>query len=227
MSITSFSGGGGLRTFFRRSFRTIRRQHIQNLVIDLRSNGGGRVSNSILLGRYLSDSSFKIGDSVVAISRKFKYGRYIHPSWVYWFAMNFGAHKMDDGLIHLRYYEKKFFKPKETNHFNGNIYVLQGGFSFSATTMFISQLKGQSNVKIVGEETGGGYYGNSAMYLPTIRLPNSGLQVSLPMYRLVMDPTRPKGHGILPDILINPSSEAIKRGVDLKMTRIMELIQHR
>ena len=224
MSLSTFTGGR-LRSFFRRSFKTIEEQNISNLVIDLRTNGGGRVSNSILLSRYLSDHPFKIGDSVVAISRKLEYGRYIHPSWIYWFAMNFGAHKMEDGLIHFRYYEKKFFQPKLSHHFNGSVYLLQGGYSFSATTMFISQLKGQSNIKTVGEETGGGYYGNSAMHIPTIRLPNTGLQISLPLYRLVMDAHRPKGHGIIPDIPVYPSSEAIKKGIDLKMAKIRELIQ--
>jgi hypothetical protein len=58
--------------------------------------------------------------------------------------------------------------------------------------MFIGALKGQDNVTIVGEESGGGFYGNSAMHLPTIVLPNSKLRVVLPMYRLVMDKTRPK-----------------------------------
>ena len=91
--------------------------------------------------------------------------------------------------------------------------------------MFISQLKGQSNIKTVGEETGGGYYGNSAMHIPTIRLPNTGLQISLPLYRLVMDAHRPKGHGIIPDIPVYPSSDAIKKGIDLKMVKIRDLIQ--
>jgi hypothetical protein len=219
--------GGRLRGFFRRSFRTLQKQKVQNLVIDLRDNGGGKVRNSILLAKYLSDHPFKVGDSVVAISRKFKYGRYIKPSWIYWLAMNFGAHKLDDGLIHLTYYETKEFEPAKKDHFNGNVYLLQGGLSFSATTMFLSYLKGQPNVKLVGEETGGGYYGNSAMHIPTIKLPNTGLQVSLPMYRLVMDANRPKGHGIMPDIEIDPSSQAIKKGVDLKMLKIRELIQQK
>lgn len=224
--LTSFTGGN-IRGFFRHSFKTIRQQHIQHLVIDLRENGGGKVSNSILLTQYLTDHPFKVGDSVVAISRRFKYGRYIKPSWTYWLAMNFGARKMEDGLIHLRYYETHLFQPQKKYHFNGDVYLVQGGYSFSATAMFISYLKGQKNVKLVGEETGGGYYGSSAMHIPTIVLPNTGLRVSLPMYRLVMDSTRPKGHGIIPDIEIGPSSQAIKKGVDLKMQKIRDMIQQK
>ena len=226
MHIGTFSGNG-LRGFFRRSFKTIRKQNLQHLVIDLRDNGGGKVYNSILLTKYLADHPFKIGDSVVAISRKFKYSRYIRDSWTYWFAMNFGSHKMDDGLIHFRKYETQLFEPKERNRFKGDISLVQGGLSFSATTMFIANLKGQKNVTLVGEETGGGYYGNSAMYLPTIVLPHSKLQISLPMYRLVMDSTRPKGHGIMPDIDIEPSSQAIKKGIDLKIQQIRERIQRK
>ena len=224
--LSTFSGGGWNR-FFRRSFKAIQQQKIKNVVIDLRSNGGGKVTNSILLTQYLTSQSFKIGDSVVAISRKFKYGNYIHPSLIYWFAMNFGAKKMADAKIHFRHYEQKVYEPKSRFHFNGQITLIQGGLTFSAATMFIANLKGQERVTLVGEETGGGYYGNSAMYLPTITLPNSGLRVSLPMFRLVMDPSRPKGRGIMPDIPIPPSSWAIKRGIDPKMQKIRELIQHK
>jgi C-terminal processing protease CtpA/Prc len=226
MNLSTF-GGSGLRSFFRRSFKKVQEQNIPNLVIDLRTNGGGKVSNSILLTKYLADHPFKVGDSVVAISRKFAYGQYIHPSLIYWLAMNFGAHKMEDGLIHFRYFEKKYFQPKEKLHFNGSIYLVEGGYSFSATTMFLSQMKGQSNVKILGEESGGGYYGNSAMHIPNIILSNSGLQISLPMYKLVINAQHPKGHGVMPDIPIPPSSEAIKKGVDLKMVIIKELLQHK
>jgi C-terminal processing protease CtpA/Prc len=224
--LSTFSGGG-LRSFFRQSFKDIKNLHIQHVVIDLRENGGGKVISSILLTKYLSDHPFKVGDSVVAASRKFKYGNYIHPVWTYWFAMNFGSHKAADGTIHFRHYEKKLFEPKKKFHYDGQVTLVQGGFSFSATTIFIASLKGQKNISIVGEETGGGYYGSSAMYLPTITLPHSGLRVTLPMYRLVMDKTRPKGHGIVPDIQIDPSSDAIKKGVDPKMEKIREMIKQK
>jgi hypothetical protein len=224
MHLSSFSGGG-LRGFFRRSFRTIRRQAIQNLVIDLRENGGGKVTNSILLSKYLSDHPFKVGDSVIAISRKLRYAKYIHPSLLYWLGMNFGAHKEKDGLIHFRRYETHYFQPDKRFHFNGQVVLIQGGYSFSATTMFIATVKGQENIHIAGEESGGGFYGNSAMYLPEIKLPNTGLHIELPLYRLVMDKNRPKGHGIIPDILIPPSSYAIKKGFDPKMQKVREIIR--
>jgi hypothetical protein len=224
--LTTFSGGA-LRGFFRRTFRSLHEQNIKHLVLDLRENGGGKVRSSILLAKYLADHRFKVGDTVAAISRSFEYGRYIKPVLLYWFAMNFGAHKMDDGRIHIRYYENTFFEPKKNNHFNGDVYLLQGGYTFSASTMFLSWLQHQKNITTIGEETGGGYYGNSAMHIPTITLPYSKLQVSLPMYRLVMDPTRPKGHGFIPDLTVAPSSYAIKKGIDLKLEKARELIQQK
>ena len=63
------------------------------------------------------------------------------------------------------------------------------------------------------------------MHLPTIILPNSKLRVGLPMYRLVVNKDRIKnGRGILPDVYVPPSSIAIKKGVDIKMQRIREMI---
>jgi C-terminal processing protease CtpA/Prc len=78
----------------------------------------------------------------------------------------------------------------------------------------------------VGEETGGGAYGNTAMHLPTIILPNSGIRVTLPLYRMVLDASRPKnGRGIFPDIEVKPTSFNIRRGVDGKIEKVRELIR--
>jgi C-terminal processing protease CtpA/Prc len=224
MRITSFSGGK-LRKFFRRSFKEIKEKNVANIVIDLRENGGGNVALSTKLAKYLADKPFKNADTVAAISRTFPYRSHIKDWWMYWFPMNFAAKKKADGRIHFGYFERHYFKPKTNNHFDGNVYIIQGGVTFSASTMFISSMKGQKNVTVAGEETGGGYYGNTAMHLPNIELPISHIRVGLPMYRLVMDSTRTKnGRGIMPDVWIKPSSVAIKKGIDIKLQTIRKMI---
>ena len=225
ISINTFSEGK-LPTFFRRSFRTMRKQGVQNLVLDLRQNSGGSVLSSTKLSQYLVHQPFKIADTVAAISRQFRHGRYIKPWFIYWLSMQVTGRKMQDGRIHFRYFERHHFQPKKRNHFDGHIYVLAGGYTFSAATLVTGALKGQENVTVVGEETGGGAYGNSAMHLPIIHLPITKLRVSLPMYRLVLDSKRPKnGRGIMPDVEVGPSSYLLKQGVDGKMLKVQELIR--
>jgi hypothetical protein len=218
---------GKLNSFFRRSFRKIKEQHVKNVVIDLRENSGGNVISSTRLTQYLIDKPFHIADTVAAINRSFPYKRHIRPWFIYWLSMRFTGRKQSDGRIHFRYFEKHNFKPKARNHFDGHVYLVAGGFSFSASTLVVGALKGQQNVSVVGEETGGGYYGNTAMHLPVVTLPVSKVRVVLPMYRMVIDKNRPKtGRGIFPDVPVTPSSMAIKRGIDAKMDKVKELIKN-
>lgn len=224
--LTSFSKGK-LRKFFRQSFKTIEVNKIKNLVIDVRENGGGSVEKYVLLSKYLKDTAFKIGDTIAATSRNLTYKKHIKSACLYHVMMQFGTKKMGDYWYHNRRYETHYFTPKTSHHFNGNVYLVQGGYTFSAATMFISSLYQQQNVTIVGEESGGGFYGNSAMLIPQIILPNTKLNVRLPLFKLVMDKNRPKGRGIMPTILIPPSSEAIKKGIDIKLEKIKSLIQEK
>jgi hypothetical protein len=228
MNLSSFSGTG-LRKFIRQSFRTIKTRGVKNLVIDLRSNGGGNIKNSTRLSQYIADHSFKIADSVVASNRgisKVPLSSFLNVMY-YALAKSVISKKEADGKFHFKRFEKHYYAPISKNHFDGSVYILQGGYTFSASTLFISPLMQQKNVTIVGEETGGGFYGNSAMMIPNIKLPNSKLLFRLPLYRLVMDKTRPKGNGIMPQVLIDPSSYAIKQGFDIKLETVKKMIQQK
>ncbi|MGC8751432.1 S41 family peptidase [Hydrotalea sp.] len=204
MHVGSFSGGR-LRGFFRRSFRELHKMNIPNLIIDVRGNGGGNVSKSVLLTKYLIQKPFKVADTAASVHRTMWDKSYIVPWWLYWFPMQWGSVKGADRLFHAKRIETHIYRPKLKKHFNGHIFLLQDGYTFSAAAMFTGSLKGHPNVQIAGTPSGGAYYGNNALFLPHLKLPNSKLRITLPMYRVVLDSARPKnGKGVLPDIWVQP-----------------------
>lgn len=140
--------------------------------------------------------------------------------------MSFFTRKKKDGNYHFGYFERHYFKPKKGNHYDGKVYILTGGNSFSATTLFVSSVIKQENVTVIGEETGGGAYGNSAWLIPDVALPETGIRFRLPLFRLVIDKTAPKtGRGVQPEVLSFPTVEDVRKGSDYKLDKAMELIK--
>jgi len=226
IDLLSFDNGYGLKKFYRRSFKKIRKDGLQNLVIDIRSNGGGKVDNYTQLARYIKNESFKVADSAFSSRKKFgKYRGQFQNSFVNWFAMQLFTSRREDQRYHFRYWENHVFKPLKKNHFNGNVYVIIGGPTFSASSLFCNTVQGQQNVTLVGEETGGGHYGNSGLLIPHLTLPNTGIRVRIPLFRVVQynHPIK-TGRGVMPDVYVPPSAYAVRKGLDLKMQKVTELI---
>ncbi len=226
MDLSSFTRGYGLRKFFRNSFHALKKNKIGHLIIDVRGNGGGSVNNSTLISRYIASGKFKIADSLYAVRKKSKYSHYIQNNFWNRLFISFLTRKRKDGNYHFGYFERHYFKPKKSNHYDGKVYILTGGNSFSATTLFASALIKQDNVTVVGEETGGGAYGNSAWLIPDVTLPETGVRFRLPLFRLVIDKNYPKnGRGVQPEVESLPTIDAIRRGTDYKVEKAMELLQ--
>jgi hypothetical protein len=227
LEVHSFANGNHLRGFFRRSFKQIRKDHIQNLIVDMRGNGGGNVVLSNLLTKYIADRPFKIADSLYAVKNKSRYRKYQDDYFLNRLFFIFFVRKKDDGLYHFRHYENRYFKPKTKNNFNGTTYILTGGNTFSAATLFTKALISQDDVIVVGEETGGGAYGNSAWLIPDITLPNTKVRFRLPLFRLVIDKNAQKGRGIIPEVEALPTVNAIRKSEDFKMNAAIRLIKEK
>jgi hypothetical protein len=227
MEVNTFTKGAKLRSFFRRSFKEIRKKNIANLVIDLRGNGGGSVVLSNLLTKYIADKPFMIADSLYALRRTSAYGKYQNSRFFNWLFLQFLTRKRKDGKYHFGLYEGKKFKPKGSNHFEGTTYILTGGNTFSAASLVAKTLQEQEDVIVVGEETGGGAYGNTAWLIPDMTLPNTGVRFRLPLFRLVIDKDAEKGRGVQPEVYSLPTVEAIRRSEDYKMEKVKELIREK
>lgn len=228
MTINSFSKGH-LKNFFKRSFRKLHKRHIKDLVIDIRANGGGDINNYVLLTKFLKSTPFKVADSAYSKSKNFRpYTKYITSGFFNNIGLLFLTHKRIDGNYHFSFWERHTFTPKRRNHFNGDVYVLTNGLTFSASTLFCNAVKGEPNVTLVGEETGGGWYGNSGIMIPDIKLPNTKLRVRLPFFRIVQyHHIAEKGTGVIPDVYIKPVYKDVVKGVDTKMEWVREKIKEK
>jgi hypothetical protein len=213
ITLNTFSDGH-LRKFFRRSFKQIKKENIKNVVIDIRSNGGGRVGLSTLLTKYVSRQPFKIADTLSSPARGLgKYAKYISGNFFNSIQMFFIARKSKDGNFHMHRMEKHVYQPKK-NNYDGKLYIITSGPTFSASSIFCNAVKGQAGVLLVGEETGGGWYGNSGIMIPDIKLPNTGVRVRLPLYKLVQaNHGQAKGTGVLPDVFVGTSYDALLKRI--------------
>lgn len=226
ITLNTFSSGG-LRKFYRQTFRYIKKAGINNVVLDIRSNGGGRIRLSTLLTKYVSRTNFKVADTSFAIAKSLRpYSKYIKQHFINNLGLFFLTKKNKDGLYHFGHWERKMYKPKTKNNYAGNLYVLINGNTFSAAALFSNAVKSQANITLIGEETGGGWHGNNGILIPDITLPNTHIKVRLPLFRLVQYNHVPKnGRGIAPDIYIGTNYDALLKGVDYKMKFVMELIK--
>ncbi|MEP7143356.1 MAG: S41 family peptidase [Ferruginibacter sp.] len=228
MLLNTFSNGGGrhLRSFIKRAFKSIRKQQAKNLIIDIRSNGGGDVTMYVKLARYIRNTKFRVADSSYAVAKNLApYTAHIKQGFFNNIGLFFLTKKHADGNYHFGYWERHVYRPKTTNHFNGKVYVLTNGPTFSASTLFCNAVKGQTNVTIVGEETGGGWHGNSGIMIPDIILPITKLRVRLPLFKLVQYNHVPKdGRGVSPDIFIPPTVEGVRHNIDRKMEIVKGMI---
>lgn len=212
------------RRFFRRSFKDIKQRSIQNLVIDLRDNGGGQVSKGLNFLTYLVDKSitlpFDRRPNLMAFNPRFKMDVFSRLTPLIFTLMMPELPKNG----RLRHYFIAF--PKHKKAYKKNIYVLINGKSFSMSGVASSYLKYKANAVIIGEETGGNIAGSNAIISGRILLPNSKIRIFTPMYHIYhrVNVTN-NNHGLMPDYPTFYSKEDILNGVDVDLNKVMELVK--
>lgn len=108
--------------------------------------------------------------------------------------------------------------PDAQVHYDGKVYILTNGSSFSAATLFPAVLVRNRRGVSVGRETGTGYHYMTALKFADIQLPNSLQTIHIPMVQLVFDKTVcdrfPEGRGLLPDYPLPLTYDEVVSGAD-------------
>jgi len=220
--------------FLKKVFGELKQKKIQDLIIDIRNNGGGFSPAEMELLRYLTDKPIaRIPRMDIKVSRQIKkYYRLSMPKLFRWFPMQWfhpawrKIWKASEGSIVTVSSDPKKLKNTPLR-FKGNIYVLIGPGTFSTAADFGARIKDYDLGELVGAETGGLATSFGAFY--PFRLPYTKLLIRVSHKRIYRPNGEDKGRGVLPHHLVsitNPRGN-ISLGLDTVLRYTVELIKSR
>jgi hypothetical protein len=113
--------------------------------------------------------------------------------------------------------------PGSATAFSGELFLLVDPSNSSATFTLARILKDVGRATLVGQPTGGNRRGINGGQMFFLRLPNSGLEMDIPLIGYYPLELQPDG-GVLPDVVVVPSIDEIAQGVDAVLEATLRLI---
>lgn len=224
---------GDFYGFIDSTFTLLKEKNIKNLIIDVRGNNGGDVHYfSTVLSKFI-DKPYRIAERIDVPTPKYSFLKYTQHGFFFNFVNSLSYVKNEKtGRFDLKGKSgwHQLINPQEP-HFQGKIYMLIDGWSFSAASDFcaIAHSNAHDKITFIGEETGGAYYGNNSGDWIKLTLPNTQIQVNIPMryYLLAVFDYPYYDRGVIPDLEVIPDIEDILNNKDTQLEFALNIIKQR
>ncbi len=219
------------RRFLEDGFAALARRGIRDLVIDLRGNEGGLGVGDVLLSHLVTRETAPDG------SRRFvRYRRVpadLDPHLDTWdnSFRDWGASAVEaaGGFYRLNRYDDdergSVVRPASPT-FGGRTWVLVDASNSSATFEFALAVRKNRLGTLVGQPTGGNQRGINGGAFFFLRLPNSKIEVDVPLIGQYPE-GRPPDAGVEPDLAVTPTAADLASGADAELAAVRAQIRRR
>lgn len=211
--------------FLANTFKEIKRKKISSLIIDLRNNEGGTDAFGYELYSYLTKKPFRYYDHFTVVTNKpYSFAKYAQ--------LPPGIDSLKATLVkvgnefHFMYKDGLGMIEPQPDAFNGKVYVLQNGESYSVTSEFCSITKDNNRAVFIGDENGGTFQGNNSGAFALVQLPNTKIGLDIPLlgYYMHLQHPHPSAEGIPADYSVIPAIQDVLQKKDVVMDKALQLI---
>lgn len=219
------------RDYLEQVFATLNERAPRALVIDVRRNEGGLSIGDELLA-HLSTTPI----TMPVLERRVRYRRTpeaLRPYLATWdrsfHDWGDAATPRDDGFFRLlrpgESASGDVIAPKSP-HYRGRVYVLVGATNSSATFEFANAIRNSGVATLVGQTTGGNRRGINGGAFFFLRLPNSSIELDLPLVGQFPLEAQPDA-GIEPHIAVRVTRDDVAQGRDVELeAALADLSRH-
>lgn len=215
------------------SFKKLNEERIPNLIIDIRENEGGQGEVGEYILEYVMQKPFKapaMKSSVryLTIPDEFKNHMNTWSKFPYDFQGKIDQIEDDRYILKQKYsVAGKTYKPKKSGY-KGKVYLLTSASNSSATHLMAAYAKKIDGITLVGQETGGNQLGTNGSFMFFLRLPNSRIEIDIPVVNMFIPPAsgKAKDGGIVPDVYVEKNDLDMISGADTELQAVLQLIKN-
>jgi hypothetical protein len=211
---------------------TLNAQIIPNLIIDIRGNEGGQGEVGEYLLRKVITRPFKapaVQASVRYLTIPEAYQKHIGTWDKFPYDFTKKVSREEEGRFFLKSQYSaagKTYKPSKDGY-RRKVYLIIDASNSSATHLMAAYAKQTGEITLVGQETGGNQLGTNGNYIFFLNLPNTGIEVDIPVVNMFVPPASGSARdgGIVPDVKVERSWESLVLGKDDELEKIRSLIR--